>query len=65
MKALSDGRRHTLQELGEMLGTCSTSAGCQISRLRYLGVPILDEWAAEDGRYFKRYWIGNGKEQQQ
>ena len=65
MEALSDGRKHTMQELGETLGTCITSVGCQISRLRYLGVPILDEWTAEGGRYFKRYWIDNGKEQQQ
>lgn len=65
MEALSDGRKHTLQELGDRFATCGQSAGCQISRLRNLGVPILDEWAAEGGRYFKRYWIDNGKEQQQ
>ena len=63
MEALSDGRKHTLQELGESFAVCWQSAGCQISRLSYLGVPILDEWTAEGGRYFKRYWIDNRKEQ--
>ena len=53
---MTDGQWHTLQEMADRLGTCYYSVGCQISRLRQrLGIET--EWAAADGRGFKRYRI--------
>lgn len=63
LSALSDGARHTAFELNQRFHT--TSAGTAISRLVFLGYPIKSQWAFEDGRRFKTYWLendNNGKE---
>lgn len=66
LEALSDGGMHTAFELNQRFHT--TGTGSAISRLAFLGYPIKSQWASEDGRRFKYYWLekdNNGKEQQQ